>query len=355
MESPRGTASEAVPSTSRPLIDRVLFASCCVLGCLAQPVFLMMFLAMGGWASYVAIRTARSWFDAVCWLAGIFFVPTILLFLLWVDVLRRQVVGGGPHGNPFAVAGSALSLTVGGPELGTAAMGIGIVVAILVLTQVVIMIRSKDHRWVCWMLMVLVPGALIALLGRREVYPRYFLGTVILFDLALAQLAATVFGPLTEFTQTGTQPTKGVLLRRAIVLGLLIATFVGNSVHLVRLVTYGRGHGQSVVEYLKDHSGSGEIVVGSDHHFRHGSLLFYFGSRLGMYHRIRDVGRSDGPSGGPDWLLFHSQIEAWNPPPTHTDQQGNQYELRKLFPYAGLSGWHTGIYQKVAPKENKGG
>jgi hypothetical protein len=305
----------------------------------------MMFLALGGWALWATLRSAKSWLRAFQWLIGVFLAPTTLLFLLWLINLSQLENGGGPQENPWIIAVSTLSLMVGGPEFGDWSLLIGTAAAAAVIVEILLRKNAGDDRWVCWLLMVLIPAALIAVTGRKEVYPRYFLGTVILFDLALAHLAARVVA-------LGSQKPAGrVAGARLIVIAVLIATLIGNTLQLSRLYRYGRGHAQAVVEFLRDHSGPGPIDVGSDQSFRHGFVLGYFAYRLKLTKPLIYRGTPPWPPPGPHWILTHSLAETWDPEPSLV-VHGNRYELRRVFPYAGLSGWHTAVYENVTAKKS---
>lgn len=314
--------------------DRWLFAAACVLGCLGHPGFLMMFLALAGWAVAAVPRTRESLLGSARWLSRVFLPPSIALLALWLINLSRLENGGGPKYEPWIVSASTLSLTVGGPELGVGALIVGASVLAAGLVELWHLQRARDDRWICWGLMLIIPPILVAVLGREEIYPRYFLGTVIILDLALAQLLA-------RWANRGR-------IERTLVFGLLGISLLGNGLHLTRLFRDGRGHASQVVKFLGDETPNGPITIGSDvPQFRHERLLEYFGNRLGLRDRIQYLGRGPWPPEGPRWLLLHHQGRDWPYEDVIRDARANTYALRRLFPYAGLSGWQTGIYENT--------
>ncbi len=321
----------------RDLFEKILFGVCCVLGTLAHPTFLFVFASLGAWAVFVTIGSTKAPTLALRWLFGVFLAPTVLLFLLWVVNLSSLEIGGGPEEIPWFVAVSTLSLMVGGPEHGDASLLIGALVAAAVIVQLVHMAKSHDDRWVCFLAAILMPALALAVTGKLEVYPRYLLGAVLMLLIILSLFAARIAG-------------WGQAWRRA-VFGVLVATLIGNGVQVTRLIRDGRGHAKSVVEYLRDHSGDRPILIGTDHDFRHGFLLSFYGRRLGLTDRLVQFPAGGWPPAGPRWILRHELDRTWRWEPALVDPQQRRYELRRVFPYAGLSGWQTAIYERAASEE----
>jgi hypothetical protein len=296
----------------------------------------MMFVSLGVWAAAVTVRSAKAIGIAVTWLVGVLIVPATLLLLLWAVNFSGMEIGGGPPEIPWLVAASTLSLLVGGPEQGDAALLIAVLVAAAVFVQLVHMARMRDDRWIICAAMILVPAVLLAATGNRQVYPRYLLGTALMLLIPLSLFAARIAGL-----------GRGGRWAVAVVLA---ATLLGNGRQVARLYQVGRGQAKSVVEYLRDHSGDGPIVVSTDHPFRHGLLLSFYGRRLGLADRLVQPDAGRGPPQSPQWILTHSQDRVWAPEPVLLDAQRRRYELRRVFPYAGLSGWHTAVYEQTGSK-----
>lgn len=331
--------SETPVDGKRRLIDRALFAAACLGGALSHPAFLMLFVSLGLWAAWVKVRQRTTWGARVRWRLGVFAAPVALVGLLWLINYSRLEIGGGPPQIASDVALSTLSLMVGGPEAGDASLWIGLFVAFAVIVQLIHMARTGDDRWVCAAAIIAVPAVLLIMTGNRQIYPRYLLGTAIVLLPMLALLLARCF--------------KHGAAGRAVTMVVIAVSLLGQSWQLSRLFQLGRGQAQDVVEYLRDHSADGPILVGSDHTFRHGLVLDYFARRLGLQDRLVYFGEPPWPPGGPRWFLVHSQHHVWDPPPppSFTGPQGQRYELRRVFPYAGLSGWHTAIFENVKSSE----
>ena len=314
--------------------DRALFAGACVLGCLGHPGFLITFIALAGWALVASLRVLRAPVRAIGWTAGLFAVPGVLLSVLWVVNLSRMANGGGPDEDPWLVAVQSASLAVGGPGDGWAALAIGLSVAMLVFLALAERLRDRDDRWIVAVLTAMVPALLIAVSDRLEVYPRYFLVTILFGYLLLAE-------HLARWSRRG-------MAARIAVSAFLVLSLIGNGWQIARLYRDGRGHGEAVLRLIAEASPPGPITIGSDApYFRHARLLQYFGRRLGVQGRLQYFAGRPWPEQGAGWVLLHSQSEDWQAESVYRDAHGNAYELVRLFPHAGLSGWQTGVYRST--------
>lgn len=330
--------SAATVDRSRHGRDRGLFAAACVGGALSHPTFLFLFASLGLWAAWVTLRQPMKLIKRVRWLLSVFAAPGIGIGFLWFVNFSRMQFGGGDPQVPWMVALETLSLMVGGPESGELSLGIGLTAGFAVIVQLIHMARTGDDRWVCATGVIALPMALVLATGNRLIYPRYLLATVMVLMPVLAMLLSRCF-------------EQGVA-GRTVTIVIMAGTLIGNGKHLAELYRYGRGQGQDVVEFLRDHSADGPILVGSDQPFRHGLLLEYFSQRLALQDRLRHIGPPPWPPERPQWFLVHTQAREWNPPlPSSIDLQGQRYELRREFPYAGLSGWQTAIYESRRSSE----
>jgi hypothetical protein len=53
------------------------------------------------------------------------------------------------------------------------------------------------------------------------------------------------------------------------------------------------------------------------------------------------------PPEGPEWVLFHASTQQYSPTKYVKDDQGHTYELARVFPFTGLSGFHWGLYHNT--------
>lgn len=308
----------------------VLFGMCCIAGCLGHPAFLLVYVALCGWATVRIGRMRWRWDEKPAVLIQLFLIPTLGLGALWVLNLSEMVNGGGPSGEPFLVAIETLSLMVGGPQSGPAAMVIGGLVAVAVGTELILLARAGDDRWVFWLGVTVGPLLLILVTQRKEVYPRYYLGAVVFLYLVLAHLAS-----------------RGVKRGRAgqiAVIALCALITLGNGLHLARLFEFGRGHGLAMVRWIDSQTIGPQLVISSDQDFRHSMLLNYYSTRMKSGKPVVFVPTARLATETPEWLLTHSFQGDWTPEP-QIDLGEKRYRLARVFRYAGLSGWHTAVYR----------
>lgn len=315
-----------------------LFGLCCIAGCLGHPAFLLVFVALCLWAGVRVGRMRWRWDEKLAVLIQLFLVPTLGLGALWVLNLSEMVNGGGPEGEPLVVALETLSLMVGGPESGVIAMVIGGLMALAIAVALVLLARAGDDRWVLWLGLTAGPILLIVVTQRKEVYPRYYLGAVVFLYLVMAQLASRVW------------VTCGRAGRIAVIVLSSVITF-GNGIHLARLYEFGRGRGLTMVRWIDEHTTGREVVISSDHDFRHSRVLIYGSSRLKSGKPFVYLPMASLSSESPEWLLTHSFQPGWVPE-EQINVAGKQYRLVRVFRYAGLSGWHTAVYQHARSPGN---
>jgi hypothetical protein len=312
-----------------------LFGLCCLGGCLGHPAFLYAYAALLAWAAWRVAFARLPAGRKVLALAGPFAAPTLCLAVLWWANLSHLRNGGGPQEEPWDVMAATLSLMAGGPDRGAAVAAVALLVALAVAVEIGLLVRDGDDRWVLWSAMVVVPVLGLLVSGRREVYPRYFLATVLCLLLALAHLAARC-------------ARRGVVGRVAAVAALAAVT-LGNVSHLARLYRDDRGRPLEALRWIEAHTAGRDVTVGSDQDFRHGMLCYYYQRWLPADKRLVYVDREHWPRQGPEWWLRHSFRQDWDPLPEVTDHLGNRYRRVQQYPYAGLSGWYLAVYHNGNP------
>jgi hypothetical protein len=127
----------------------------------------------------------------------------------------------------------------------------------------------------------------------------------------------------------------------------MAAILGGNALLTARLLTYGRGGYQAAVRYLLEQSSGERILVGSDHDFRNKTVLAFYLMRAGDRDRVVYVEYGQWPPEGPEWIVFHHVGQSFTPARSAKDDRGNTYELTRVFPFAGLSGFHWALYHNT--------
>ena len=113
---------------------------------------------------------------------------------------------------------------------------------------------------------------------------------------------------------------------------LLLSYFAANGWHMASLFKYGRGQSCEAIRFLKDRSNQWPVTIGSDHDFRIGLVLQFYGpTTLGQ---ARYYTQGSWPQQGPEWVLCHKESFEAPTPATRQlkDGAGNEYEFVKAFP-----------------------
>ncbi|MBI2826824.1 MAG: hypothetical protein HYX69_19290 [Planctomycetia bacterium] len=307
-----------------------LFALGSVLGFLAHPAFLNFYLAAQVWTwmpgaePLPGARWQKFVFRTV--LPAAFFV-----WLYWVNLRHMDVAGG--NDRPYSeVIAETLSVAIGGP-LGLPGAYAAAAIAVLLLAaglwHALVQSRRQGVFYLC--VILLVPALTLVLLRRQDIYPRYFLLSV-LFSLLLW---SDLLGAIYERAQPG-----------RIAYGLLLAAFVvANGAHVAQLIAVGRSHYREAIALMDEQTPGPRIIVGSDHEFRNGLMLEYY-NRFSRDPNRLDVQAAATAEGVPEWYLTHDMRLDAAPPATLRASTGARYRLVKHYPYSGLSGWHLGVYRR---------
>jgi hypothetical protein len=266
-----------------------------------------------------------------------FFPSGAFIVALYLIDLKNAVNGGGDVYPLWQVILETLSLTGGGPH----AVGMpAVVTAGLVLGAfgqgLRVLRRDHDDRWVFYLLVVVVmPLLLLVVLRRAEVYPRYFILSVFF----LIQAAAIGLADLLHQSWAG----------RVVAVVTILASMIGNGQNYERLANLGRGSYMKLLQRMVHDEQTAEIVVMTDHPFRHEMMCRYYEPRCDLRGKTLKLVPPPEPAAPvtkpAPWLLVHKLDPAWRPKASITTRQGVKYQLQQVEPYAGLSGWGLALYR----------
>lgn len=310
----------------------LLFGTCCVLGFLSQPMFVYFYISAFAWSSWAWLRERPSGREFALRIGRCHALPILFAGGLYYVNLREMINAGGTIFGLRQVLVETLSLTFGGPFGGPAAIGVALIAIVIFFAGVEVLRRSGHDEWLFHVLVIAVaPAILLAVVQRQEVYPRYFLISVLFLLLLAGELLAMLW-------QSGRAGR--------IVGGLLLVVFlVGNGRHTARLIEVGRGGYWEALQFMERRSPEPTIRVGSDHDFRNGMLLSFYSVYTPLNKRL-EYFPQDRWHEGPEWMILHDQEMDWTPPETFASPHGHQYRLAAFYPYAGLSGWHWALYRR---------
>jgi hypothetical protein len=306
-----------------------VFAAAAVLGILSHLTFLYALLAFGCWAGVDALRSRRL----LALGFGVLFalgLPLAAFSLLWVLDLRHLAVGGGPEYRLPEVLRELVRTSFGIPRGAWEWLSVPVLGAAVL--EVVRMARARDDRWVFFVVVILV-GPSVVLLLTRPTYlaPRYFLVAVPF----LLWLAARSVARVARSGRFGV----------AVGVALLAAFLAGNGVYIARLLREGRGHYREALEFIARSEPGSVVTLGSDNDFRNGVVVGHFYPPFAGTRRLRYVRIGEWTDFAPSWVLVHHFAE--DPPPDAAvlGPTGRWYDLVRIFPYAGLSGWDWYLYR----------
>jgi hypothetical protein len=322
-------------SLERPrAIWNILFAGCAVLGFLSHLTYLFAYVPLVAWSFWRRFRR-------VGWLSREHIVPLIcqilipagfLMLLYFVD-LRYITVGGGDENPIGTIIAQATSAAFGGPLEGPATVWMAIAVALVALVALPLLHYSGSDLWVPMSIGIFVVPAAILLIARPQwPYPRYFLVSMLFLQLLISWFLGWIY-----------QRSYG----KVVYVLVLAAILAGNGVSVAELLTYGRGGYQAAVRYMLDQTFVEKVFVASDHDFRTKTVLGFYFARAGGLGRAGYYDSGKWPPEGPEWFVMHSFARQYSPGKVIQDDQGHTYELARVYPYAGLSGFNWALYHNT--------
>ena len=306
----------------RELRWRVFFAVALCLAFLAQPLAINLLPASGVW---ILVRRApslaRAFNEALAWLI----VPTTFCVGYYLLVLSHLETGGGPENALLDVAGNAAAYTFGLPSGGAliaAIAGIGVLGCVFALW------REGNDLWSFYLVGVLVaPVAMLWLRGSTLVYERYFVLSSVLALLMTSQL-------LTHLWHRG---------QRALSIALVVVFLVGNGIHAVPLLRFGRGEYQEIVRRIAAETPTPEIRYSADHPFRFAKVIRYHAPRAAPGRTFRYV-KYDAE---PEWVLRHSVTKPRSGfSPFVKLPRGDRFRRVFTVGSAPMSGWDIAVYRR---------
>ncbi len=320
--------------SSRSIGWDILFSVSCVLGFLAHPLFVNVYLAAQVW-TWWPWREQHSDQNRRPWLRMLILrtvVPGAFFgWLYWVS-LAATMTGGGEITALFVIVMQTMSLAVGGPLGGPSAYAAAGITALVTLAALWIVWRQSPKRAAFYLVVIVLCPALVqTVIPRQPLYPRYFLGSALFLLLLWAE------------------GTGGIVSRRAANLawlGLLLAAFaVANLWHITKLIELGRGRYRQAIQVMEEQTTGPEVLVAIDHPFRHGMMLEFYGPRMELSKPIRTAFASADSVRMAQWLLVQNPSMDFVPQ-ERIEKYGVPFRLVQYYPYAGLSGWNLCLYRR---------
>lgn len=328
-------ARQSADSTPKPLRWNLLYALSCSLGFFSHASFLQFFAPAALIDLTKAFRKTSPTSAQLLFLRIL--LPSLCFGFIWLVNLRGMAIGGGNESAYLEVILETLAIAVGAPPTDPWLL-LGAFAALILLGCVIWHLLSISLEVALLFLgaTILMPALLLVLMGRQDIYPRYFLIGILLFQWGLGDWIGSL---LQNSSSKSTLPARpiGILL-----LSLFIAANLCQDFKLIRL---GRSHYLEMLAWIAEHSPERPAVLAVDHPFRQGMMLGFYLPRTPDPQRIQ-VYNPGTPSAPPEWILLHGQEPDLKRNPTFTDPQLGHFELQRVFPASKLSGWDLLLYRK---------
>lgn len=314
----------------------LLWGALVILGFSSHFSFGIFYLAALAWSAIHCLRSSRGYREWVFRWARLHALPLVYLVFLYLLVLRRLHVGGGPEWNWAQVLDETIGWSIGYP-LGV----VPLIVPALGLMAALTWDAWKEQKegsseWVFYAFVILLSPIATLIVSRPDyLFPRYFFISIVFLLIMLARCIARV-------------AAKGRAGR--IVAALLVGVFcVGNGSHIVPFLRYGRGQYGDAIRYMAENTQVPVVSVASDHDFRNRMVVNFHARSVLPDKKIVYCEMQRVPSEGVNWILTHSQARNPQSPQVLRLPTGHFYTLRKEFRHYGPSGWHWFLYERVPP------
>ena len=302
------------------------FGLCAVLAFLSHPTFAYVFAALALWTAAKLPREKR--------VRGLFelFGPPTLVFGLFEAIQFPMRVGGAQKNGFLTVARRTLELWSGAPARGPVGTAGAAVVLGLLAWEIKNIRRERPDEFVFFASLFAGAVAFVAIFPFP--FERHFYAC-----LPFALLLGA--GALTRLFRLGGTP-------RVAAVALTLLFLLGNGVRDRALATEGRGHYLEAIRRMAAGTPGDAVTVGSDHDYRNGMMLEFYGAFLTPPKKLAYVPRNRLQKQAPDWYLTHSFAtdRLIAPIGVKIDGVGN-YKLIDVYPYSGLSGWTWMLYRRI--------
>ena len=330
-------------AATRSLASSALFCAAVVLGFLSHLTFLFFYAGAVAW-SVVALRPTanrRTGSDNQPWwlaMARCHAAPLLFLVVFYLFDVRGLMIAGGPGYSLLNVLTETLVLPWG--RLSHETLDQVLMAFSLAMAGAGLFLLWKSRSPLTVLMAVTIflgPGLLLLVQRPEQLYPRYFYIPAIFYLL----LASFVLGRLTRQGRPG----------QAAVVVIMVATLATNGVQIYRLLSTGRGQTLAALRYMAEQSAGGPISMQSDHDFESQAMLSFYVHYMSPETRLRYTLQGDPSPATPEWTVVYGQGDDFTPHPTIADGRGRPYQLDRVFPAFGLSGYQMAIYRQIGGGE----
>jgi hypothetical protein len=193
--------------------------------------------------------------------------------------------------------------------------------------------REGSTQWSFFLVGIFVAPAIVLWIQRpSQLYPRYFYLPLLLLLVLLSYV----------LTKIGELGAAG----RWLAVGVLALIVVLNTWQTYDFLRVGRGQYIEALRYMADGSSTGVLSMQSDHDYESKWMLTYYQPYLpagtAMTYMMQEIASDEVP----EWTIVYGQQHPFRPHASIVDARRRAYDLQRVFPYAGLSGYHWALYRR---------
>jgi hypothetical protein len=315
----------------------ILFWTSLCFGFLSHFSFVIIVVALGGWAVIREKYAGTCFRVAMGNLAKLYAVPALFLASVYLFFIRHMIILGGPVFSRWQVVGSAACHALGLMDTGGLPLVSVLSAVILAGFGVWNLFRQGRFEWIFFVLVLFAaPVLVVTVLHPKYLYFRYFMVCFPFFYLLLAFLFAQWFR------------NSGMI--KIIPVLLILTITMGHSVKLVTLLNFGRGNYRRALNDMAAATPGQFIKIGSDSDFKNGNMLNFYGLFLPPSKKIKYILFTKIPLEKPDWFVVSIPPTA-NPTIEVDGVIKCKYNLFSIYPFCGLSGMNWFVYRLSAETE----
>lgn len=317
------------------VLDILLFNSAIILGFLSHLTFIHWYFGLAAWAICRWIIRETGNRDLIKEMWCFHLVPVLFMSGYYYLHVQHIAIGGGPVFTIAQVLKECVAEFTG--VLGHDQFSLaGLIVAMLIFAGAIALLISRRSSEVVFFLfsILLSPALLIFTVKPELLYDRYFYVSMFSFMVLLAWF-------LSYLSRKGPAGKISYILLTTVLL-------MCNAAGVSRVLQHGRGGYLEALRFIARSSGQETVHVGSDCDFRNGFIVDYFTPfvRKATGKTVRYLEMDKWPTGGIEWIISHDS--EYNPAPDASIiVEEVEYNLAKICPYGGYTGWNWYVYRKT--------
>jgi hypothetical protein len=311
----------------------LLFALSVVLCLLSHVTAIFLYAGTLTWSMWAFFGGGKSLKQGLKDAVRCHAAPLAFLAAFYALHIRDMTIGGGPQMALADVVTQSLALAAGGTNLAWLKLVLAVMVVAAAVYGLISLRREGSTQWSFFLVGIFVAPAIVLWIQRpSQLYPRYFYLPLLLLLVLLSYV----------LTKIGELGAAG----RWLAVGVLALIVVLNTWQTYDFLRVGRGQYIEALRYMADGSSTGVLSMQSDHDYESKWMLTYYQPYLpagtAMTYMMQEIASDEVP----EWTIVYGQQHPFRPHASIVDARRRAYDLQRVFPYAGLSGYHWALYRR---------